>query len=137
MANRDGKGDVARSPHALGADVPSLTPAALRAKILPFSEKAMNRGFGQMVRATRLRRGLSQMDLADRAGMHRTHISLIETGRRGVRLPTVCILAHALRMNPAELMPVLFRPDSTPVAHKALPIDKPRPPARPEPPAHL
>jgi len=145
MANRDGKGDVARTPHASDPSPPSPVHPAFVAspthpaypRILPFSEKAMRISFGQILRAARLRLALSQEELAARAGMYRTNISLLEAGRRNVRVVTVCILAHALRINPGELMPILFQPDSTPVVHKALPISKPRPSARPAPPAHL
>ncbi len=50
-------------------------------------------------------RGLSQEALADAAGLHRTHISLIERGQRAVRLETIKSLAIALGVQPADLMP--------------------------------
>lgn len=61
--------------------------------------------FGDLVRRTREDRGLSQEGLADAAGLHRTHISLIERGGRSVRLETIERLAVALSVQPAELMP--------------------------------
>ena len=61
--------------------------------------------FGRRVRALREARGLSQEALADAAGLHRTHISLIERGQRSVRLETVVKLAIALREQPRGLMP--------------------------------
>ena len=68
------------------------------------------REFGEKVRALRVARGMSQEALADAAGLHRTHVSLIERGRRSVRLETVERLAIALRVQPARLMPkVPFR----------------------------
>lgn len=63
--------------------------------------------FGEKVRAARRARGISQEALADAARLHRTHISLIERGRRSVRLETVERLARALRVQPADLMPTL------------------------------
>lgn len=63
--------------------------------------------FGEKVRALRMKKGLSQEALADAAGLHRTHISLIERGRRSVRLETVEALAKALGVQPARLMPRL------------------------------
>jgi transcriptional regulator with XRE-family HTH domain len=48
---------------------------------------------------------MSQEVLAARAGLHPTHISLIETGKRIIRLTTVKQLALALNVQPAELMP--------------------------------
>lgn len=61
--------------------------------------------FGRRVRALREERGLSQEALADAAGLHRTHISLIERGQRSVRLETVARLARALRTQPGDMMP--------------------------------
>jgi transcriptional regulator with XRE-family HTH domain len=63
------------------------------------------RQFGQKVRALRVAREMSQEALADAAGLHRTHISLIERGQRSVRLETVRSLAVALGVQPAKLMP--------------------------------
>jgi transcriptional regulator with XRE-family HTH domain len=65
------------------------------------------RCFGDRLRRVRLNKGLSQEALADAAGLHRTHISLIERGRRSVRLETLERLARALGVQPAELLPPL------------------------------
>ena len=65
------------------------------------------RQFGNRVRELREERGWSQEALADAAGLHRTHISLIERGQRAVRLETIESLAIALRVQPAELMPTV------------------------------
>ncbi len=65
--------------------------------------------FGQRVRELRESRGLSQESLAAVAGLHRTHISLIERGHRSVRLETVVALATAMAVEPADLMPPLKR----------------------------
>ena len=65
------------------------------------------RDFGGRVRKIREGRGLSQEALADAAGLHRTHISLIERGQRAVRLETIESLAIALRVQPADLMPTV------------------------------
>src|SRR3954452_1627478 len=62
--------------------------------------------FGRRLRQIRIACGLSQEDLAHRAGLHRTHISLIERNRRSVRLETLERLAAALRVEPAALIPV-------------------------------
>lgn len=63
--------------------------------------------FGLTVRGLREEAGLSQEALADAAGLHRTHVSLIERGQRSVRLETVEALAKALRVQPSDLMPVI------------------------------
>lgn len=59
--------------------------------------------FGKALRAARLDRGLTQADLARAAGVHRSHIHLLETGRRGPRLETVLKLGRALAI-PADAL---------------------------------
>ncbi len=48
--------------------------------------------------------GLSQEELADLAGLHRTVISPLELGKRGTRLVTFFRIAAALRVAPIRLM---------------------------------
>ena len=60
--------------------------------------------FGEAVRAMRRRRGLSQEELADAAGLHRTHISLIERGLREPSLDTLVKLCRGLGVSPAEAL---------------------------------
>lgn len=74
------------------------------------SGRSFARQFGERVRKARTRRRMSQEALADAAGLHRTHISLIERGLRSVRIETVERLALALRVQPASLMPRLALP---------------------------
>ncbi len=64
--------------------------------------------FGQPAQA-RLALGMSQEGLAHTAGLHRTHVSLIERARRSVRLETIEKLAFALRVEPASLIPPLLQ----------------------------
>ena len=71
------------------------------------SDRSFARQFGERVRKARIRRGMSQEALADAAGLHRTHISLIERGLRSVRIETIERLALGLRVQPANLMPRL------------------------------
>ena len=54
-----------------------------------------------------MRKGMTQEELANTAKLHATHISLIETGRRSVRIETIEQLAIALGVQPARLMPSL------------------------------
>lgn len=61
--------------------------------------------FGVKVREHRSACGMSQEELADAAGLHRTQISLVERGKRSVRLDTVASLAIALGVQPGDLMP--------------------------------
>ena len=64
----------------------------------------LRRLIGQNVRVYRARLGISQEELAFRAGLHRTYVSGVE---RGVRNPTVLIvgrLAKALEVEPPVLL---------------------------------
>lgn len=60
--------------------------------------------FGNLVRRRRLELGLGQEALADKAGLHRTHVSLIERGKRMPSLAVVKKLAAALETTMAALM---------------------------------
>lgn len=61
--------------------------------------------FGNMLRETRLKVGVSQEKLAALAGLHRTYISSVELGKRNVSLVNIEKLAAALGVSMAELMP--------------------------------
>ena len=54
--------------------------------------------FGYAVRVRREALGLTQEDLADRAGLHRTYVSDIERGSRNVSLVNIERLAAALAL---------------------------------------
>jgi len=60
--------------------------------------------FGKNLTHHRKRAGLSQEQLARRASLHRTQISLLERGRRVPRIDTLAKLAGALAVFPAELL---------------------------------
>lgn len=60
--------------------------------------------FGQRVRELRLIAELSQEELAERAGLHRTYIGGIERGERNVGVLNLLRLARALRVRPSELL---------------------------------
>lgn len=62
------------------------------------------RQFGIKVRRYRLQQKVSQEELACRAGLHRTQITLIETGKRCPRLDTIYKLAEALNIKPERLL---------------------------------
>ncbi len=47
---------------------------------------------------------LSQEDLADRAGLHRTTISPLELGKGGFRITTLFRIAGVLKVSPSELV---------------------------------
>jgi transcriptional regulator with XRE-family HTH domain len=60
--------------------------------------------FGRRVRAHRTALGVSQMALAEAAGLHFTFVSSVERGRRNVTLPSIVRLAGALGVDPGELV---------------------------------
>ena len=65
---------------------------------------SVTRRVGENLRRAREELGLSQEELADRAGLHRTYVSGVE---RGVRNPTVTVLeklAKALKVKPSTLL---------------------------------
>lgn len=61
--------------------------------------------FGAAVRLRRNLLGISQEELAGRAGLHRTYISDVERGARNVSLESIHRLANALAVPVASLFP--------------------------------
>ena len=59
--------------------------------------------FGNKIRAIRTELGLSQEQLADRAGLHRTYIGMVERGEKNVTLVNINKLADALGVSISEL----------------------------------
>lgn len=60
--------------------------------------------FGQKVRDLRHKRQLSQEDLAELSGLHRTYIGGIERGERNVALLNILRIAVALNVSASELL---------------------------------
>jgi len=60
--------------------------------------------FGIRVREQRKRLGWSQMDMAERVGLHFTYLSQIERGERNPSLVNILRLAKSLNINPAALV---------------------------------
>ena len=59
--------------------------------------------FGERVRDLRLAKGLSQEELAFRAGVHRTYLGGIERGERNPALKNIAEIAKALGVTLSEL----------------------------------
>lgn len=59
--------------------------------------------FGKTLRELRTERGLSQDELAARAGLDRNYIGMIERGERNPAIVNVVKIAEALDVPPAEL----------------------------------
>ncbi len=62
------------------------------------------REFGDRVRRLRGDLGLSQEDLAHRAGINRTYIGSLEAGQRNISLNNIARLAAALGVDAVELV---------------------------------
>jgi transcriptional regulator with XRE-family HTH domain len=60
--------------------------------------------FGQRVKQERLKRGLSQEDLADKAGVHRTYIGMIERAEKNITLENIEKIAIALGISVGSLI---------------------------------
>lgn len=60
--------------------------------------------FAANLRRLRAEAGYSQEDVAFRAAVHRTQISLLETGERMPRILTLVCLAGALGVTPDDLL---------------------------------
>ena len=54
--------------------------------------------FGERVREERLALGLSQEELADRCGVHRTYVGMIERAEKNVTLKNIERFAQALEV---------------------------------------
>lgn len=67
-------------------------------------DNALLSAFGARVRTARHQIGVSQEELAARAGLDRTYVSGIERGRRNLSLINLCRLATALGVDPSHLV---------------------------------
>lgn len=59
--------------------------------------------FGEKVREERLKQGLSQEDLASKAGVHRTYVGMIERAEKNITLENIDKIAKALSVSISEL----------------------------------
>jgi len=66
--------------------------------------KTIRNKFGEKVRKLRRARGLSQEELAFRAGIHRNYLGGIERGERNPALDNIAAIAKALGVDLSELV---------------------------------
>jgi len=59
--------------------------------------------FGNRVRELRVAKGLSQEELADLAGVHRTYIGMIERAEKNITLANIKRIADALKVEMGSL----------------------------------
>ncbi|HEY0280955.1 MAG TPA: helix-turn-helix transcriptional regulator [Solirubrobacterales bacterium] len=77
----------------------------------PNAEKGLSARLGENVRLLRARAHISQEELASRADVHRTQITLFETGQRVPKLGTALKLAAALEVDLAIVLDgIVYRP---------------------------
>ena len=60
--------------------------------------------FASRLRQIRQAKGLSQEELADRAGLHRTYVGSVERGERNISIDNIECLAKALEIDIIELL---------------------------------
>ncbi len=60
--------------------------------------------FGNKIRSERLKRNLSQEAFADKVGVHRTYIGMIERAEKNITLLNIKKLADGLGISVSELM---------------------------------
>lgn len=59
--------------------------------------------FGNRIRELRVTKGLSQEELADLAGLHRTYIGMIERAEKNITLANIKRIADALEVEIGSL----------------------------------
>jgi len=62
------------------------------------------RDFGNRIKKLRTKKGWSQEELGNRAGLHRTYIGSIERSERNISLLNIERLAKALKIRPRDLL---------------------------------
>ena len=77
---------------------------------LTVANQRLPKRFGRAIRKRREATDISQEALADRAGLHRTYISLLERGLRNPSLTVIAKLAKALGTTMTSLVSELESP---------------------------
>jgi len=72
------------------------------------------RMLGSSIRCERVRQGLSQDDLAEKAGLHRTYVGMVERGERNITLLNYAKIVDALNLAMHDLMKDAVLPPTPP-----------------------
>ena len=62
------------------------------------------KNLGLTTKLERVRRGLSQEELAERAGLHRTYIGMVERAERNITVVNLALIAKALGVSIGSLL---------------------------------
>ena len=89
---------------ALGTPTRSVQGRPPRRRRWIATAAAVGRALRRDLRRVRRRTGLSQEQLAGRAGLHRTEVGLLERSGRTCRIDTLIRLAGAMAVRPEELL---------------------------------
>ncbi len=66
--------------------------------------KEIGRVVGNTIRKLREKQGISQEELAERAGIHRTFMSHVECATRNITIYNLVKIAKALKVKPSVLL---------------------------------
>ena len=67
-------------------------------------QRSLQKKFGKVLRESRLKKSLSQEDLALECGLDRTFISMLERGLRQPSLSSIFIISEVLGIKPSRLI---------------------------------
>ncbi len=68
------------------------------------ANKELLTAFGTRIRELRLAKGLSQEQLAEQTGFHRTYIGMVERGERNLSLSNVGTFAEYFELSISDLL---------------------------------
>jgi transcriptional regulator with XRE-family HTH domain len=75
--------------------------------------------FGNRIRTLRTTRGLSQEQLAELTGFHRTYIGMVERGERNLSLSNIGVFANFFEMSVSGLLSFDEEPATKKYRHKS------------------